>query len=402
MEIRYLGHTTRFARTWQWISRDVIVPLLVTRATLTLIAYVAMHLLQTPPVTGAWELDGKGKITAVQSHLSPDVRPLVNMWSRWDAGWYFDVAAHGYKFTPGQLSNTAFYPLYPLLVRAAHLFSHSTSDASWFSAAIVVSNISLAIALCYMHLLVRIDYDQNAARRAVLYFLVFPTTLFFSAVYTESLFLGFAVAAFYYARKGQWVVASLAGGAATLARAPGLLLFVPLMFEYVAQRQFDWRRVRLNVLALATIPLAFIVYSCYLRLTFGNSMAIRDAQSAWGRILTPQWVSLWNFFSGPLAVHSGAHSIIDLTFTVVFLLLTVGVILRMRTSYALYSISVLLFITAWGTFVSVPRYVLASFPAFILLASWGRNQLVHSMLTICCSALAALFMILFALWTWVA
>jgi hypothetical protein len=367
-----------------------------------LVAWLAMNLLQQPAVPGAWELNAKGVTQPVPTHVSPSLRPLVNMWSRWDGGWYFDVAAHGYKFMPGQPSNTAFYPLYPMLMRVVHLFIRSNSDASWFQAGIIVSNLCLAGALCYLHLLVRLDHDMDGARRAVFYVLVFPTTLFLSAVYTESLFLGLAIASYYYARRNKWVTASLIGAAATLSRAPGLLLFGPLAYEYLAQRQFQWRKVRCDFGALLLIPLALVAYSVYLRLQFGNLLAISAAQGTWGRILTPQWIALKNVFAAPLDVHSGAHSIVDLMFTLVFVLITIGIAFRLPASYALYSGSVLLFITAWGTFISVPRYGLSIFPAFIFLAVCTANQLFHRLLSACFFALAALFMVLFALWSWVA
>ncbi len=97
----------------------------------------------------------------------------------------------------------------------------------------------------------RLDFDRATAARAVLYLLVFPTTLFLSAVYAESLFLALTVAAFYHARRGQWWIAGALGGLAALARPHGVLLALPLAVEYLAQRDFDLRAIRGNILALA-------------------------------------------------------------------------------------------------------------------------------------------------------
>jgi hypothetical protein len=45
---------------------------------------------------------------------------LLDMWARWDSGWYLDIALNGYALR-GPIettqSNVAFFPLYPLLIR---------------------------------------------------------------------------------------------------------------------------------------------------------------------------------------------------------------------------------------------------------------------------------------------
>jgi len=386
----------------QRFTADIFIPFVTTRIVLTLVAWIAMHLVRVQAVPGAWELDQSGATVKVTSAVAPDTRPIINMWARWDAGWYFDVAAHGYKFVAGQPSNAAFYPLYPLLMRAVHVLLISKSDAGWMTAGIIVSNAALLFALWHLYLLTELELDRASACRAVLYVLIFPTTLFFSAVYTESLFLGCAIAAFYHARSNRWLLASVYGGAATLTRSPGVLLFLPLCYEYLAQREFKLDRVKWSILGLLFIPSVLMGYALFLYARFGNPMAIRDSQGTWGRILTPVWISVRDFFSSPLVVHVGAHSIIDFVFTVAAVLATIGIAVSFRFSYTLFALSVLLFITAWGSFVSVPRYVLASFPIFMLLGDLARKRLVRLTLLICFTMLATLFMIMFALWQWVA
>ena len=109
-------------------------------------------------------------------------------------------------FVPGQQSNVAFFPLYPNLIRVVHYLVPLSGDAGWLLVGITVSNAALVVALIYLYQLVRLDFDQSTAARTVLYLCVFPTTLFLSAVYSESLFLALIVSAFYYARSGRWLV----------------------------------------------------------------------------------------------------------------------------------------------------------------------------------------------------
>ena len=390
-----------------WQVRHIVVPFVVTRVALMLIGWLALQSFQNLPASPhAWEIKPNGQVAAVSANgrtavLSVEVYPLVNMWSRWDAGWYFKLAKYGYQFTPGQESSTAFFPLYPMLMRAVYPVLPGNSDLSWFIAGIVVSNAALLLALYYLALLVRLDFDGHDAARAVLYLLVFPTSLFFSAVYAESLFLAATLAAFYYARRNRWLIAGGCAAAATLTRSPGILLVVPLGLEYLLQRGFRWRDIRFNAAALLMIPAALGALMFYFHLRFGNFMATRDAQASWGHgwgELGWPWEAFVRFFQHATVT----NEIINVTFATLILALIGVAVAKLRPSYSVYAVLSFWFVSAWGSFDSIPRYVLPIFPAFIVLALLGRNQLFDRAYLIAASAFAAFFMVRFSLWRWVA
>jgi hypothetical protein len=189
----------------RWLLVDILVPLAITRVVLVLAAWLGFHLIQFPLRSSKWEIGDNGMAHNVAGHLSPNAHPFVNMWARWDAGWYLDVAKNGYRFLRGEQSNVAFFPLYPYVVRLVHGVIQLPGDAGWLLVGIIVSNTALLVALIYLYRLIRLDYDRCTAARAVLYLCVFPTTLFLSAVYSESLFLALVVTAFYYARAARWL-----------------------------------------------------------------------------------------------------------------------------------------------------------------------------------------------------
>jgi hypothetical protein len=235
----------------------------------------------------------------------------------------------------------------------------------------------------------------------VLYLLAFPTTLFLSSVYTESLFILVTVAAFYHARRDQWLAAGAFGGLAAITRSPGILLCLPLAVEYLAQREYNLRRLRADVLALALIPGALGALMFYFHLRFGNMNAVRDAQAAWGGgwgELRGPFFPFLEMARRPLA----GHEWVDLGFTLMALAVSIFATIRFRLSYGVYAVVCYLFLTSWGSLESMPRYVLVIFPIFIAFAFWGRNELFHRAYLIFASGLAALFMIEFALWRWVA
>lgn len=383
-----------------WVFRDVMVPLILSRLTLMLVAWLAMNLLNHVPLKpGAWEIGRRGEVVALQGRVSPVHRPFINMWSRWDAGWYRGLAENGYKFTPDQPSNAAFFPLYPMLIRAVHAIVGSHREVWWFVCGILVSNVALATALVYLFLLVRLEFDQATARRAVLYLLIFPTTLFLSAVYSESVFLAFIIGSFYHARKREWWLAGILSCAATLSRPPGVMIFVGFFVEYLIQCEFNWRKVRVDAFALALAPLGLAGFLSYLHYAQGSAAAAVQAQFTWGLKVQNQWHTLAPFFHQGLEVRG---TIVDLGFTFAFVALVIATALRLRASYAAYSVAYLFFITMWGSLESIPRYVLGLFPALILLAYMGKNDAFHRSYVPISAGLAALFMAVFAVWGWVA
>lgn len=391
---------TGFRRSW--MVRDVLLPFLATRLMLSFVGWLALLSFQNlPAIPGSWELKPSGEIAVATPYLSTTSYPLLNIYSRWDGGWYHSIAKNGYRFEPGKQSNTAFFPLYPMLMRVVHAIIPSETDAGWVLAGCIVSNCALFIALCYLLLLLRIDLDHETAARAVLYLLVFPTAFFFSAVYSESVFLATTVAAFYYARTGKWWIAGALAGAATLSRSPGILLGAPLLLEYLLQRRFQWREIRPDILSLGIIPASLAAHMLYLRWSVGNLMAIQDAQAAWGGewgTFSSPWTPVIRFAREPFMF----NDVMNFAFAAAMLVLVILAVLRLRPSYGLYAITGFWFITSWSTFESMPRYVLVIFPAFVILAKWGRNPMFDRAYVVLASGLAAVFMMRFALWRWVA
>ena len=86
----------------------------------------------------------------------------------------------------------------------------------------VVSTACFGVALVVLHRLTELELGPEAARWAIWALALFPMSFFFSAVYTESLFLAASVGAIYAARRGSWALAGLAAGflAAALGTVP--------------------------------------------------------------------------------------------------------------------------------------------------------------------------------------
>jgi len=387
----------------QWLVRDILAPLAVSRAALIIVAWLGLHLLQVHLDGTKWEVANDGDWHYVTEHLSPNSYPFINMWARWDGGWYLQIAQHGYRFVPTEQSNVAFFPLYPDLIAVVHHGIPLPHDAGWLLVGIIVSNVALLVALIYLYQLVRLDYDRRTAARVVLYLCIFPTTLFLSAVYSESLFLALVVSAFYYARAGRWFFVGALSAAAALCRPPGVLLIAPLAFEYLSQKEFQWRRIKPDSLALLLAPMALAGHLTFLRWRFGdwNVLAKAESMKGWSRHLTLPWNTLRHSFPDKNSFN-GFHGAFEFFFIVALFGLVIFGCFRLRPSYSIYAAVSLVFITSWGDLSSVPRFGLVIFPAMIALVLLGQNNAFHRAYLVLSTILALLSMVVFSQWGWVA
>jgi Gpi18-like mannosyltransferase len=385
-----------------WFGRDILIPFAITRAGLIVAAWLGFYLVHLPVKNIQWEIAADGNVHSVEKPFSEEPYRLINMWSRWDGGWYLNVAQHGYQRIPGQQSTVAFFPLYPSLIRAVHYVIPLRDDAGWLLIGIILSNAALLAALIYLYRLVRLDHERDISARSVLYFCVFPMTLFLSAVYSESLFLALVVASFYYARSNRWFIAGALAAAAALTRSIGVLLVIPLALEYLLQRDFRWRLIRSDCLALSFSPIALAAHLTFLRLRFGEWDTISKAETTqgWHRHLTAPWNTFW-YSAIHISSSKGYHGAVELLFAIGFLALTIYAFLRLRSSYATYAAISFLFATSWGTLISTPRFVLANFPVFVSLALLGRHKVFDRSFIIVSSILASVSMVVFSQWGWV-
>ncbi|MBU1178084.1 hypothetical protein KJ903_02590 [Patescibacteria group bacterium] len=331
----------------------------------------------------------------------------LQYWARWDSGWYLSIAEKGYYWTaPGEWSSVVFFPLYPQLIR---LFSFITNN-QYALAGVIVSSLCTLATCFYLYYLVKIEISQRTALRSVLYMLIFPTSIFLASIYSESLFLLTVVASFYHARRGQWYAASIWGMLASLTRPAGIIMLGILLVEYLEQRKFNPLKIKANSLNLLLIPGGLGIYMYYLYQKFDNPYLFAFAQDAWGRQTSISFSHFWNTLShysniliNPQHENFALYltNSLDFLFFVIFAALSIIVLISMRRSYGLYMLLYLLIPAITGTFMSMSRFTLALFPAFILLAKWGRNQTLNYATIILCSMLSALFITMFVNTYWV-
>ncbi|MEO0561667.1 MAG: mannosyltransferase family protein [Chloroflexota bacterium] len=386
-----------------WIARPALA-FIVTRLIVFFAAYLAE--IAIPGVVG----DGL-------YHANPN-NVFLDVWARWDSGFYLSIAERGYFFQLGQQSSVAFFPMYPLLMAAL-----TPITGSALAAGVLVSNLALFGALVFLYLLTDLEFEDRAtATRAVFYMAAFPTAFFFSAVYTESTFALLAIATMYFARRRLWAWAALFGVLVASTRIVGVVMWGVVGLEWLKVHGWTlstihkgsswrgfWQGLRMDWHSLAIIyliPLGLISYMLYLNNTFGDPIAFSTTQSAWGRemvgpfvIIYRDLVNLWgaDVWRGDIFY----HIVVDLAAFALVLFAGVRMWRRLGESYALYSlISVLIPISSGSQ--SMTRYALVVFPLFMLLGWWGRYELLDRALMVAFSVFLGIFTAIFVNWIFIA
>ncbi len=348
---------------------------------------------------------------------------LVAPFARWDSVWYLAISGSGY----GDGAREAFFPLYPLVARVAGLPLGST-----LAGGALASTALLGVALVLLHRLVALDHSREVARNAVLVTALVPMSFFFSAVYSESLFLALSIGAVYAARRERWALAGALGGLGAMTRSAGVVLLVPLLILYLwdarSLRQRP-RPPRLDILWLALVPAGLVVYCAYLGVGGHDPLAPFHAQEVWFRSFAGPFVGAWDgvvaAWQGARQLLSGArspvyftqaggdpflvarHNIELLVWLGLTVVATAGALRRLPAAYGAYLVAALALPLSYPVgpqpLMSLPRFVSVLFPLAIWLALWmtGRAWRERLVLGAFVGGLVV-YTGIFATWHWVA
>jgi hypothetical protein len=206
-------------------------------------------------------------------------RSPVGLLGAWDGVWYQRVAAHGYILIPGRQSDTAFFPLYPILLRGLHAFAFS-----YTAAGAIVSNLTLAVALVAFYELSRKVVSEELALRSSVFAAIVPMAFVYSMSYPASLLLALVALALLAAFSDRWLLSAVAGAAAGLTRPEAMLLAIPIGAYAWHQRKVLNRRTRGIALAAVTAaPVCIATFPLYLRWALHDAQAWQQSEATWGR-----------------------------------------------------------------------------------------------------------------------
>jgi Mannosyltransferase (PIG-V) len=317
----------------------------------------------------------------------PHVSLIFNTFAQWDSGWFIRIANHGYDVK----QSSAFFPLYPLVVRGVAEVVRSTVVAG-----VLVSVASAGIAAIAIFRIGRRLLGESVASDSVLFLALFPLAFVFTAVYSDGLFLALAGWAFLAALQRKAISASVLGALAVATRPTGLALLPALLVLLWPKERTV--RARLQPLGLVLLPAALGAYALYLHYHFHDAGAFYHSQNVFWLRETPRLGPLQGAWEALHTAEQGAAELVrhlpgDAGYpsgfetaqqrsawnVLQFLLLVAAAGLtwvawkRLGVAFGLYSIAVIAIIlttpAAVVPLVSLPRLLIADFPLFIALAA---------------------------------
>ncbi len=319
-------------------------------------------------------------------------------WHRLDAGWYENIVINGYdKVSALEVHNPTnwpFYPLYPLSVKAFEIITLSTIPIPY--AGIIVSNIFLYFGLFFLYKFTKEKFGENASFKTLFYLLLFPTSIFLSLMYTESLFLCLTAAGFYAIETKRWKTAIILASLLTVTRTVGILFSLVLAWEFFRENNFKFRSLfkqKVTYLFLA-IPLPILAFYYYLYTISGSFTAALDEVENWGRpnisnpikylieyLLNPSFFGTWHF------------GFVAFCCAIFGLLMTYFVYKKLGFGYFMYCLISILIPISSGL-ISFPRYLLSITPIFIVLGTYGdKNKYLDTLITLFSAGLFLIYLI---------
>jgi len=300
--------------------------------------------------------------------------PLVWSFLNFDGKRFLSIATIGY-----QPLSYFFFPLYPILIRFfGNLFGGLQTDFAL--SGLLISNVSFFVAILGLWKLINLDFKKNIAINTILLLLLFPTSFYFGSLYSESLFLALVVWSFYFARKGKWFLSSILAGLSSATRLIGIVMLPVILVEYYLKNKNKGKRklISWNLVPIVLLSaLGLIFYLFYLQKETGDFMVFVNTVSIFGDQRSSRIVSLPQVFyryifkilpNLSFSYLPGVYTaFLEFAVGVIFLFLSLYSLEKLPLSYFVYLLGTYLIPTLSGSFSSLPRYVLVSFPGFIIL-----------------------------------
>jgi len=238
--------------------------------------------------------------TTASSPVNPI--PIVSLFSRWDSGWYREIAKIGYPLGTPPKGEWAFFPLYPVAMSGL-----STVFLPFFSsvnalnlAGFIISNVSFFVSVYFFYKLTnKLLKNAKIAMASTVFYCFFAGAVFYSAIYSESLFMALALASFYYLEDNQLYKSVLFGFLASFTRSDGFLICLPFVVSALFSNRNKIKTLKLS-LSAAIIASPFFLFQAVGYILVGVfPISLLARTQVWGTYPP----LLIQFFVYPLQVH---------------------------------------------------------------------------------------------------
>ena len=327
---------------------------------------------------------------------------LWDTFARYDSGWYFGIARHGYDFVEGGRSNLAFFPVYPLLMRYVGL-ALGGGRQNLYLAGVIISWVAYVLAMVMLYRLGRTYLPRAAAERAVVFASVFPFAFFYGVVYSEAVFLLFTVTAFYGFRTQRWWLGAVAGALAGATRVNGIMALPALALLAWQSAGKDPSARKRAMAAVALVPVGLVLYSVYVDTLSGSYFEWTYSIQRWNYSIAGSPFKGFAMLMSELATRPyqyitthpmAPYDILNGGTGFLFILSLPFVGRRVGAAYVVHMALNLWLPLSSGVFEGVGRYCAVLFPFYFVMATIRPFILRKGLLVLS----AALYTLCMALW----
>lgn len=290
---------------------------------------------------------------------------LGSRYATWDGAHYLYLCKTGY--VAGE-NHCSFYPLLPILIKLATTITFGNSLFAGF----LLVNLFSIIGLYLFHSLVSENHGKETANYSLLFLLVFPGALFFSFIYTESLFFMLVMIFFTSLYRKKYLAVALIGLLLPLTKAIGFFLIVPLVWYLWVKRE-PWQ----TYLIALGLCLGYLSYFVIMYVFTGNPFEGFEAQKFFPN--QPSIANILNlpgFFEAFIKfknLHSARFSTID-RFFFILMIASLWPIWKLDKTYFLYALLVGVVPAMSNWFFSYTRFIMMCFPLFIIMAQYLKTK----------------------------
>lgn len=339
-------------------------------------------------------------------------------WANFDGVHYLTIINNGY-FGTGLIQ--AFFPLFPMLVKFINVINNPLLIGIFLLT--ILSYILFISFYQFSKIFFKKDHFLN-----LLIFTLFPTSFFFGAFYTESLFIILVIQSFIHSHKKKWLIAAIFAGLASATRIIGIFLLPALLWDYlisnesfvsliseIKKKKF-WENIYNKLFSRTTLLITLlsssglIAYMIYLYLRFDDPLYFFHVQSEFGGGRQESLVSYPQVVFRYIKILLTARPFDLKYFAYVqeFIAGTIGLLAillpykKIKSSHLIFSLGAFFIPTLTGTFSSMPRYILACLPLFFFIGMNLKNKKTKIAYLVISTLLLTINTILFIQGYWVA
>lgn len=316
--------------------------------------------------------------------------PILNLFARWDAGHYFKIADQGYD-----KNLLGAFPLYPIILKITSTPLQTFIPKLWALniASFTISNLFFITAIIGLYKLTyKVFQDDKLAYTSTIFLSFYPTSVFLSAAYAESLTLALTLWSFNMLEEKKLLKSAILGFLAGLSRPIGFLVSVPMLLSGIKNKSI--KEILLAIFSASSI----LLFDTYRYMLTGNFFIISYLYGILG-IPINRPALIFNDLSTSIEINIALKILSTITILIAIASYVAIAFTGKGTIYVFYSITLLIVYSLYANMQGFMRYSLMIITLYWLLGQLSiKNKNIETILLCGTSMLLGLLTVIYANW----